>query len=98
MGLGKIPGTRIERERRNLSITVKKDGRTILSGQDYSNLRMRAFDNYSGHCARCHSWIWFASFHLHHKRGRGLGGGKRNDILSEVEPLCSACHRKEHNQ
>ncbi len=79
-------------------IKTKKDGRTILSGKDYTDLRHRVFLREQGRCSDCGRWIWFASFHLHHNNGRGMGGSKRNDVDSEVTALCGSCHRKRHNQ
>jgi hypothetical protein len=35
--------------------------------------------------------------HAHHKNGtRGLGGGKRDDSLENLDRLCSGCHSDEH--
>jgi hypothetical protein len=35
--------------------------------------------------------------HAHHKNGaRGLGGGKRDDRLENLDWLCAKCHRDEH--
>jgi len=86
-------------------IKTTKDGRTIRAGVDYAVFRRAIFTAQNELCIRCGRYCdihaepqdnW--SFHVHHKNGRGLGGGKRNDMQSECEGLCGNCHRKEHNQ
>lgn len=38
------------------------------------------------------------SFHVDHVRLRGMGGGSRNDALSNLRALSGLCHRKKHGQ
>lgn len=86
-------------------IRTTKDGRTIRTGKHYSQFRAQVFLSQNAECGHCGTGValssppeWASSFHLHHKNGRGMGGGKRNDIPSEVEGLCRDCHQKEHHQ
>lgn len=87
-----------------MTVTVKKDGRTILTGKHYTKLREQVFLRDKGRCTSCDRHVGLmpcgadSDMHLHHKHGRGIGGGRRDDVLSECEALCAACHRKEHNQ
>jgi hypothetical protein len=86
-------------------IFTTQDGRTIRSGEDYTAFRREVFDLQNGLCIRCESSVLFDldpalpnSFHLHHKHGRGLGGGKRDDKVKTTEGLCGDCHRADHGQ
>jgi hypothetical protein len=41
--------------------------------------------------------VRYPAGHAHHKNGtRGLGGGKRDDSLENLDWLCSICHWDEH--
>ena len=86
-------------------MTQTKDGRTILRGAEYTKFRVELYHYQAGHCFRCDRYTSLTvpidydnSFHVHHKNGRGMGGGRRDDILSAVEGLCGRCHREEHSQ
>jgi len=87
-----------------MTIVLKKDGRTILTGKHYTKLRESVWLSFAGRCVNCMRYVNLmpcgtdADMHLHHKNGRGMGGSKRNDVIEECEALCAACHRKEHNQ
>ncbi len=88
-----------------MAVSIKKDGRTIRSGVDYTEFRRDLHDHQFGRCYRCRSFTSLAdeplmrtSFHVHHVGGRGMGGSKRDDVFSKVEGLCGSCHREEHNQ
>lgn len=89
-----------------MSVTVKKDGRTILTDKDYTNFRFKLWMSQDRSCARCKMLVsisepyWRArSFHVHHKNGRGMGGGKRSDTFLACVGLCRDCHMKgEHGQ
>lgn len=81
-----------------------KDGRTILTGKDYTAFRERVWLRDQGKCVRCRRrvsltlWGNDSDLHVHHKHGRGMGGGRRDDTLEECESLCARCHREEHHQ
>lgn len=85
-------------------IVVKKDGRKILTGKHYSDLREEVYLRDKGLCHKCRrrvslvQWGADSDMHLHHTHGRGMGGGRRNDIPEECETLCARCHRETHNQ
>jgi 5-methylcytosine-specific restriction endonuclease McrA len=36
--------------------------------------------------------------HAHHVKGRGAGGGGRDDRLQNLEGACEFCHRAEHER
>jgi len=61
----------------------------------YDMQRRRVWAKQSRSCRHCHKGISLEQMHLHHTDGRGLGGGKRNDL--KTEGLCEACHLKQHN-
>ena len=71
---------------------LTKDGRLILSGNDYTKLRRARYTEQDECCADCGAWCEFESTELHHIDGRGLGGGKRDDRATRL--LCIICHRK----
>lgn len=86
-------------------IRTMKDGRTIRNGKHYKDFRYMMHSDQGGLCMRCGAETGVSidlesdySFHVHHRNGRGLGGGKRDDTVHSCEGLCGKCHRKEHGQ
>jgi 5-methylcytosine-specific restriction endonuclease McrA len=86
-------------------ITVTKDGRTIREGDSYSAFRTAVWRRQVYRCLRCGRTTFPKaaleadnSFHVHHVGGRGMGGGKRDDVFEKVEGLCGACHREAHGR
>ncbi len=85
---------------------IKKRGtRTIKTGRDYTAFRVGMWEHQSGQCRKCSKATMLDmppfsdwSFHVHHKKGRGMGGGKRDDTMRACEGLCGSCHRGMHNQ
>jgi hypothetical protein len=77
-------------------IRVTKDGRTIRTGKHYTEFRHAIYDRCEGICEGCNRGLVFWEMEVHHKNGRGMGGGKRDDIPKEVLGLCGACHGAEH--
>ena len=84
-------------------IKTTKDGRTILTGRDYTRFRERLFALQAGMCDECRGYVSLLreleddhSFHVHHLNGRGMGGGKRDDTLEACIGLCGKCHREKH--
>lgn len=69
-----------------------KDGRVILSGPAYNNLKLEKWKQQGQRCADCHRDLDFAFAELHHINGRGMNGGKRNDVAEETKVLCFDCH------
>jgi HNH endonuclease len=69
-----------------------------------TEFRREVWKRDGGRCTRCGNRVNviaegnYSDMHLHHENGRGLGGGKRNDVFEECSTLCVSCHRKEHNQ
>jgi hypothetical protein len=66
-----------------------------LSKVAYATQRRRRWEMQSRACI-CGKGISLDQGELHHEDGRGLGGGKRNDLRTVM--LCQDCHRKKHNQ
>jgi 5-methylcytosine-specific restriction endonuclease McrA len=87
-----------------MPVKTTHDGRTILTGPDYQRLRERVWLLDRGRCVQCgrQTSLTLHGFdndmNLHHKRGRGMGGGRRDDTETSTETLCAKCHRGEHNQ
>jgi hypothetical protein len=66
--------------------------RVVLVGPDYQDLWFRVcMGLQGGKCAHCGC---SRGLSLHHKRGRGMGGGFRLDTEEGVVGLCESCHRK----
>lgn len=63
------------------------DLRVVLSPEEYRALSVKKYVLQEGRCARCGK---VKPLQLHHKHGRGIGGGKRNDEDSEL--CCQKCH------
>lgn len=85
-------------------IVTTKDGRILRDGKDYTAFRRSLYDAQEGRCAECGRYtsleLWPEdpnSFHVHHRNGRGLGGGKRTDTLEACEGLCFTCHIGKHD-
>lgn len=101
MGDTKRAGTKPEI---TVSIIIKKDGRTILSGKDYTSLRNRVYLRDRGRCQVCGIRTCIEQtgrdddMHLAHLIPRRMGGGSRDDTMENTVTKCAACHRKEHNQ
>lgn len=79
-------------------IRTTKDGRTILTGIHYTEFRRAIYERAGQQCELCGKGLFYATMELHHRNGRGMGGGKRDDIPDEVLGICLGCHRAEHNQ
>src|ERR1039457_648509 len=86
-----------------MSRKITKDGRTILSGKDYTAFRQAIYvaqNSLCGYCRRTTSLTvdiecdW--SFQVDHTRGRG--GGRRDDTYEACSGVCGGCHRRKHNQ
>lgn len=88
-----------------MSIETTKSGRTILSGREYSEFRKTLWQDQRGRCAYCNRpcllgvpFSYNNAFNVHHKNGRGLGGGKRDDTPESCVGICNACHKRVHKQ
>jgi hypothetical protein len=88
-----------------MPVKMTKDGRTIRTGVHYTIFRAQMYDKLGGSCQKCERSTslhvppeYDGSFHCHHRNGRGLGGGKRDDTHEACEGLCGKCHRAEHNR
>lgn len=66
-----------------------------LSPAAYATQRRRRWEM-QGRACTCGKGISLEQGELHHKEGRGMGGGRRNDLRTVM--LCQDCHRKKHNQ
>ena len=86
-------------------IKTTKDGRTILSGDDYSLLKHQRLEVDRFNCSLdpvmtddgleplgCGLAISYWTCDLHHIDGRGMGGSKRDDTIAKTRALCRSCH------
>jgi 5-methylcytosine-specific restriction endonuclease McrA len=87
-----------------MPVTKTKDGRTLLTGKDYTELRLHVYIRDKGFCQRCGIRVRYEQqgfdddYHLAHVIPRRMGGGSRDDTMENTHVLCAKCHRKEHNQ
>jgi hypothetical protein len=86
-------------------IRTTKDGRTIRSGRDYTDFRFELWEINHRNCWECNRSTSISadlaadnSFHVHHKRGRGMGGALRDDTFLACSGICGKCHRIRHGQ
>lgn len=75
---------------------ITKDGRLVLGKQGYANFRKVMCELAGEFCKKCRRYTPLAMGHVHHRYGRG--GGRRDDLPTKCDWLCSDCHRKEHGQ
>lgn len=68
--------------------------RVQLSPEAYQDLKRRVYVRQGGRCAGCGR---ARQLDLHHKRGRGVGGGYRRDTDEDTVGICSECHPKWDN-
>ena len=73
---------------------VTKSGNVILRGKAYDALKLEKWIGQGHRCADCHGDLDFAFAELHHKKGRGMNGGKRSDTREATKLLCHSCHGK----
>ena len=92
--------------------TNRSDGKTVeicRSEYAWQQRREEAHDRAGGHCERCGKpaplheivedstgAVEYPAGHAAHIDDRGLGGGNRNDALSNLRWSCSKCHLGEH--
>lgn len=82
-----------------MAVKVKKDGRTILTGRDYTAHKMKVWEAQGRRCAGpCGCYLPFQYAELDHAAGRGMGGSKRDDLAEGNTVKCSNCHRLRHYQ
>jgi hypothetical protein len=73
-------------------------GRVLCKGQDMTDLREQVGKRESEICQHCEEWaqLYPPDGHepgeMHHIHGRGMGGGKRDDLAQDMEWLCKKCH------
>jgi len=77
-----------------MAIRTYKDGRVKLTGSDYKMLRWAKYFKQDSKCAKCGEHVFFSMMELHHLKGRGMMGSKRDDTLKTTEGLCKTCHTK----
>ena len=72
-----------------------RDGAVKLSAYRYRKHKEKVWERQGQRCRNCRKSLPVASEgHLHHPGGRGIGGGRRNDLKTFL--LCPDCHQKEH--
>lgn len=79
-----------------MAIKVKKDGRTMLTGRDYTNHKTDVWLKQGRCCATCGLYVCFSDAHFDHEKGRGMGGSKRDDLDPENKVRHSWCHGMRH--
>lgn len=80
-----------------MSVKIMKDGRRVLSGIDYTNLKRDAFSLAQGACQICGGSVRWDDCELDHYKdihgnpilSRGMGGSRRHDSLE----TCRTTHR-----
>jgi hypothetical protein len=78
-----------------MSKLITKDGRTILSGKDYSAHKKFVWTKQGGRCAKCKRPEDWREMEFHHSAGRGLGGAKRDDLDGRNTVQHHQCHLEE---
>lgn len=74
-----------------------KDGRLIQTPNQYRKTKQQMWHEQKRCCATCFRFLPSAAFgQRHHIHGRGLGGSKRDDRLTEL--LCADCHGAIHGR
>lgn len=70
--------------------------RQVLERDEYRKLKERRWAEQQGRCLLCGDPMRLDGCELHHRRGRGIGGGFRDD--ADTELICRKCHQKEERK
>lgn len=91
-------GVSIAGRESDMAIKVYRDGRTVLTGRDYTEHKRKVWSAQGGVCAGpCGQYLPFQFAELDHaKPSRGMGGGKRDDKDPLNTVKCTPCHRLRH--
>lgn len=79
-----------------MAVRTTKSGHSVLTGQDYTDLRERVYRKQKGRCADCGHRKVIEEMELHHTEKRGQG--KRDDVAAKTKMLCGFCHHQRHGQ
>ena len=55
-----------------MATKIKKDGRTILTGRDYTKHKLEIWESQGRCCASCGLYLSFSDAHFDHQKGEGL--------------------------
>ena len=80
-----------------MAIKRFRDGRVVLWGSDYAELKRRKYEEQDHCCADCKFGFAFNRLEFHHYGGRGMNGSKRSDLDPRNRMLCkgpNGCHEK----
>ena len=66
--------------------------RIVLAPAEYLQLRDKVYVLQHGRCADCGNPLGIDEAALHHLKGRGIGGGFREDTVEATKILCRKCH------
>ena len=83
-----------------MAIKRYRDGRTKLTGKDYTEHKRKVWEAQGRYCAGpcgCYLPFQFAEFD-HAAPSRGMGGSKRDDLAEGNSVKCRDCHRLRHYQ
>lgn len=67
-----------------------------LAGRAYTELKRKKLEAQASECGDCGRILRIGQSHLHHRSGRGMGGGKRDDLDTIL--LCEHCHMFERHR
>jgi len=82
-----------------MGVKVYRDGRTKLSGRDYTAHKYKVWLKQDKHCAGpCGRFLPFNYAVFDHYAGRGMNGSKRNDLDEKNTVKCENCHNLRHYQ
>lgn len=76
---------------------IYRDGRVKLTGADYAKAKKEKWEAQGKRCADCDLYVPFEYAEFHHYGGRGMSGGKRNDLDPRNRVLCNGpngCHER----
>jgi len=79
-----------------MAIKVYRDGRTKLTGQEYTRHKREVWMKQGRMCASCGMYAAFAQTEFDHEKGRGMGGSKRDDLDPENTVRHRWCHAVRH--
>jgi hypothetical protein len=82
-----------------MAIKTHDDGREVATtSHSWFKRREECCERASEACEACGRYLPLWAGQAHHVIGRGLGGGKRDDRLTNLKWLCEMCHCGAHGR